>query len=226
MPPKKTGLQGTEAQAKTRTLLALWDLEGAKTEVKKSELTKRVIRTNEKAGDYQGVFEQLEKAGAIAIATKNRIASLSLTEQGLQMLGEGLKSPKFEYEAGVGAKTVNALLKWIRQVDGAVSSPTAPVAALVARIESYKAFKSEVLALFETLDKTYNYSGLVPIWHLRHELGERVSREEFTDWMMEMQGDQLFYLQSGEARGATDEQKRDSIKDEVRGLLFFASKPS
>ncbi len=44
--------------------------------------------------------------------------------------------------------------------------------------------------------------------------------------MMEMQAEQLFYLQSGEARGATEDQKRDSITDEVRGLLFFASQPS
>jgi hypothetical protein len=80
--------------------------------------------------------------------------------------------------------------------------------------------------LFEKLDKSYNYSGLVPIWHLRRELGERIGRDEFTNWMMQMQGEQLFYLQSGEARGATDDQKRDSITDDVRGLLFFASQPS
>lgn len=70
MPSKKIGLQGTESQAKTRTLLALWNLGGTKTEVKKSELTKRIQRSNEKAGDYQSVFEQLEQEGAIAIATK------------------------------------------------------------------------------------------------------------------------------------------------------------
>jgi hypothetical protein len=80
--------------------------------------------------------------------------------------------------------------------------------------------------MFEKLNKTHNYSGLVPIWHLRRELEERVSREEFNNWMMEMQAEQLFYLQSGEARGATEDQKRNSITDEVRGLLFFASKPS
>ena len=57
---KKTGLKGTEAQIKTRTLLALWDLGAAKAEVKKGELTKRVQRTNEKAGDYKSVFEQLQ----------------------------------------------------------------------------------------------------------------------------------------------------------------------
>jgi hypothetical protein len=53
-----------------------------------------------------------------------------------------------------------------------------------------------------------------------------MSRENFKDLIMQMQADRLFYLQSGEARGATDEQKQDSISDDIRGLLFFASKPS
>jgi len=35
---------------------------------------------------------------------------------------EGSKAPKF---CRCGVKTVNALLKWIRQMDGAVSSPAA-----------------------------------------------------------------------------------------------------
>jgi hypothetical protein len=36
----------------------------------------------------------------------------------------------------------------------------------------------------------------------------------------------LLYLQSGEHRGATDKQKRESIDSEIRGLLFYASQPS
>ena len=76
------------------------------------------------------------------------------------------------------------------------------------------------------LDNSYSYSGLVPIWHLRRELSKQVSPEEFNDWMMQMQASQLLYLQSGEARGASEDEKRDSIHSEIRGLLFFASKLS
>lgn len=233
MPPKKTGLQGTEAQAKTRTLLALWDLEGAKTEVKKSELTKRVIRTNEKAGDYQGVFEQLEKAGAIAIATKNRIASLSLTKQGLQMLGEGLKSPKFEYEAGVGAKTVNALLKWIRQVDGAVSSPTAASKAagngayapgVGEAIASYDKFEQLTLEVYERLNRDYNLDDLVPIYRIRREIGDRVSRDKFKEWLLEMQANDFFQLMGGEMSDITPDKREDSITIPGGGLRYYAKR--
>ena len=115
---RKIGLKGTESQARTRTLLALWNLGGTKTEVKKSELTKRVQRSNEKAGDYQGVFEQLEKEGAIAIATKNRAVKVSLTDKGLEVLNSGLKSPDFHFGGRqVRAKDVDSLLKWIRNVN-------------------------------------------------------------------------------------------------------------
>jgi DNA-binding PadR family transcriptional regulator len=217
-----------ENQAITRLLLALWDMGGAKTPVKKGKLAERIKRKTEKSEPYQKVFEQLEKSGAIAITTKNRVVSVSLTDKGIEVLGSGLKSPDFQYDAGVGAKTANALLKWIREMETQSNGafPATKGKRSENAIASYEHFKSQVLPLFEKLNKTENYSGLVPIWHLRRELGNRVEREEFNNWLMEMQAEHLFYLQSGEARGATEDQKRDSITDEVRGLLFFASQPS
>lgn len=226
----KKGLRGSEAHARTRLLLALWDIGGAGKEVKKKELTDRTKLNNERVGDYKGVFEQLEKKGAIKITTKNRVLYVSLTEQGLQMLDAGLKSPDFEFDGKqVRARDVEALLQWIRERD-TLSNRTVSAANAAKTwkpaITSYEDFKPEVLTVFERLDKINNYSGLVPIWHLRRELGKQVDPEKFNDWMMEMQAEQLFYLQSGEARGATDDQKRDSITSEIRGLLFFASKAS
>ncbi|MEJ1933037.1 hypothetical protein WDZ92_22760, partial [Nostoc sp. NIES-2111] len=118
MVSKITGLQGKGTQVKTLTLLALWDLGGAKIEVKKSDLTKRVTRTKEKAKDYQVVFEELQQTGAIAIATKNRVAKISLTDKGLQILGNGLKSQDFEFDGQqIGTPVANVLVKWIRQID-------------------------------------------------------------------------------------------------------------
>jgi predicted transcriptional regulator len=212
-----------EHQARTRLLLALWDLGGAKEGVKKGQLTKRVVQKNLKASDYQGIFEQLEKEEAIA-NTKN---IYSLSSKGVEILGESLKNPELKFEGTiVGAWVANALIRWIVQMDGSVSTPAAQAKTEEKAIASYEEFKSQVLPLFDKLNKTHNYSELVPIWHLRRELEERVNREEFNNWMMEMQAEHLLYLQSGEARGATEDQKRDSITDDVRGLLFFASQPS
>jgi hypothetical protein len=189
----------------------------------KSQVTRRIVPKSQKVADYQGIFDQLEKDGAIAIA-KNKF---SLSPKGVELLGESLKHPEVKFEGSIiGTWVANALVRWIAQMDGAVSTPSAQGKTKEKAIASYEHFKSQVLPLFEKLNKTHNYSGLVPIWHLRHQLGERVVREDFNNWMMEMQADHLFYLQSGEARGATEDQKRDSITDEVRGLLFFASQPS
>lgn len=231
MTSEMTGLQDTEHQAKTRTLLALWNLGGARCEVKKSELTKRVQRTHQKAGDYQGVFEELEKEGAIAI-TKKRVASISLTAQGLQMLSEGLRSPNFEYDAGVGAKTVNALLKWIRQMDGVASS--APASLKVAEqeiapsvgeaIASYEDFKQVVLDVYDRLNRDYNLDDLVPIYRIRREISDRVSRSQFNEWMLEMQANDIFQLQGGEMPDITSDKAEDSITTELSGLRYYAKR--
>jgi predicted transcriptional regulator len=228
---KKTGLKGTEVQIKTRTLLALWDLGAAKAEVKKGELTKRVQRTNEKAGDYKSVFEQLEKEGAIAIATNNRVVQFSLTAQGLQMLGEGLKSPKFEYDTSVGAKTINALLKWIRQMDGAVSNTlTAAGESAIPQgdgkkaIASYEEFKVAALAVYNQLNRDYNLDDLVPIYRMRREVGDRVSREHFNEWLLEMQANDILQLQGGSLPDSDPAKIEDSITTEVSGLRCYAKR--
>ncbi|MGJ5675705.1 MAG: hypothetical protein ACR9NN_19165 [Nostochopsis sp.] len=207
-------------QAQTRILLALWDLGEQKQEVKRTEVVDRAKRSSEKSGDYKRILQELEKVGVIKIAKKNKAETVFLTNKGLQMLDEGLKNPEFKYESNIGAKTANALLKWIREMDGKAAKTENNA------IASYDEFKSEALTLFDKLDKGYSYSGLVPIWHLRREMGQRVERDQFTNWMMEMQAEKLLYLQSGEARGATEEQKEASINSEIRGLLFYASQPS
>lgn len=218
-----------DAKAKVRVLLNLWDLGGGKMMVKKGDLTKRIVRTNETSQRYVGVLGELQESGAIEYSLINRVTMVELSAKGKEVLAQGIKSKDslFEFDGSqIGTRLGNSLLKWIRHQDGAASVAVEKGKGDVGAIASYDDFKSQALALFEKLDKGYNYMGLVPIWHLRRELGEQVSRENFKDLIMQMQADRLFYLQSGEARGATDEQKRDSISDDVRGLLFFASKPS
>ena len=218
-----------DAKAKVRVLLNLWDLGGGKMRVKKGDLTKRIVRTNETSQRYVGVLGELQESGAIEYSLVNRVTMVELSAKGKEVLAQGIKSRDslFEFDGSqIGTRLGNSLLKWIRHQDGAASVAVEKGKADVGAIASYDDFKSQALALFEKLDKGYNYMGLVPIWHLRRELGEQVSRETFKDLIMQMQADRLFYLQSGEARGATDEQKQDSISDDIRGLLFFASKPS
>ncbi|RCJ26264.1 hypothetical protein A6V25_03020 [Nostoc sp. ATCC 53789] len=56
------------AQTRTRLLLALWDLGGTQQEVKKGQLSKRIVSKSQKVADYQVSFEELQNQGAIAIS--------------------------------------------------------------------------------------------------------------------------------------------------------------
>lgn len=202
-------------ESKTRLLLFLWDLGGYENKVKKGDLMGRLKRNKEKSALYNPVFDDLEQLEAITRTKKGSSFLVSLTDRGVEILDKGLQSPEFEFGGNqVGSRVANALLKWIRQLD---STPR-----VTDKIQSLAEFKPVILDIFEKLDKGYNYGGLVPIWHLRQELGNKVDRTDFNELMMEMQAQEIFDLQSGEAKGATEQQKQDSITSEIRGLLFFA----
>jgi predicted transcriptional regulator len=227
MVSKNTGLKGGETQAKTLTLLVLWDLGGAKTEVKKSDLTKRVTRTNEKAKDYQPVFEQLQATGAIAITTTNRVAKISLTDTGVQILGDGLKNSNFEFDGNqIGARVANALVKWIRQIDSVGISQASSDKELKqdhqVAISSYDEFKSTVLEVYDKLNYEYNFNHLVPIYRIRRAIGDRVSRSEFNDWLLEMQADDILQLQGGTVEDNAPDKIQDSITTVLDGLRCYA----
>lgn len=227
MSSKNKDLQGS--YAKTRLLLALWELGANEQKVAKGKLSKRVVSKGQKITDYQGILEDLQGQGAITILKKGSAISYTLNSPvGLDVLGDGLRSDEFEFESGktIGTWVANALLRWFRQVDVVVNKTVVlDNGVKVEVIGSYEEFKLEILGLFDKLDKSYSHAGLVPIWQIRKEVGNRLQRDQFNTWIMDMQAEQLLYLQSGEARGATEEQKQDSINSEIRGLLFFASKP-
>ncbi|MEG3929095.1 hypothetical protein [Microcoleus sp. T3_D1] len=113
-----------DAKAKVRVLLNLWDLGGGKMKVKKGDLTKRIVRTNETSQRYLGVLGELQATGAIEYSLVNRVTLVELTAKGKEVLAEGLKSKDslFEFDGSqIGTRLGNSLLKWIRHQDGAAS---------------------------------------------------------------------------------------------------------
>jgi len=201
-------------------LLALWDL--SQSEFKGAKVPKTAVRnrvSKAKSSDFNALLDLL---GLVqADGKEDRKDCVCLTPAGEAALGAALADAGFEFATNTGAKTVNALLRWIRVMGSAtVAAPAA------AQIESYEAFKAEVLEIFERLNKGYNYAGLVPIWHIRREIGDQVDRLQFNDWMLEIQGDKLLYLQPSDFTEPASDEERDSIYNEIRGLLFFASKNS
>ncbi|OBQ41371.1 MAG: hypothetical protein AN485_02610, partial [Anabaena sp. MDT14b] len=51
--------------AKTRLLLALWDLGGSQQKVARGKLTKRIDSKSQNKADYQAILEDLEMQGAV-----------------------------------------------------------------------------------------------------------------------------------------------------------------
>src|SRR5689334_11010479 len=138
-------------QTKTRVLLALWDLGGIGQQVSKGLLTKRIVSKNKKVADYQGIFEELQSQGAIAISKKGY--SL-VSPKGLEVLGDGLRSNDFKFEGTiVGTWAANALVKWISQINVAVASADVAVNGKNGAIASYDEFKSAALEVYNKLNQ-------------------------------------------------------------------------
>lgn len=225
MSPKDAtiSLQSFEEQAQTRLLLYLWDLGGIEQEVKKGDLNKKLIRGKEKSAKYSSIYDRLEEAGAIALKKKGSSFTVSLTNTGLQMLAEGLQAPEFQFGGNqVGSAVANGLLKWIRSVgDGiSVSEEKSPEAA---PIESYDEFKQLTLDVYDRLNQDYNLENLVPIYRIRREIGDRITRSNFNEWLRQMQAQGIFLLQGGEMLDITPDKAEDSIKTSLGELRYYAT---
>ncbi|MEH1858290.1 MAG: hypothetical protein V7L21_09845 [Nostoc sp.] len=219
----------TSKNTSTRLLLALWDLGGMQQEVKKGQLTKRIVSKSQKVADYQGIFEELQKQGAIAISKKG----YSLTSgKGLEVLGEGLRSGNFKFEeTTVSTWVANALVKWISQIDVAVVGADVPVNGVKGElvnfsegIASYDEFKSVALEVYDKLNQNYNLDDLVPIYRIRREIGDRVSREDFNTWLLEIQEKDILQLQGGSIEDSAPDKIEDSITTKVSGLRCYAKR--
>ncbi|MEH1793303.1 hypothetical protein [Nostoc sp.] len=210
------------AQISTRLLLALWDLGGTQQEVKKGQLTKRIVSKSQKVADYQGSFEELQNQGAIAISKKG----YSLTSpKGLEVLGKGLRSGEFKFEGTiVGTWVANALLRWISQIDVPVTGADVPVNGKSGVIASYDEFKLVTLEVYDKLNQNYNLDDLVPIYRIRREIGERVSRTEFNEWLIEMQAHDILQLMTGEVPDFTSDKREDSISIPGTQLRSYAKR--
>lgn len=218
-------------RAKTRLLLVLWGVTKLKeslsdTDKKKNELpTKgdlKLTRAGEKSADYDEIFEALEADGAIALTRQKggKIKNVTLTQVGYGLLGDWLRSPDFEFEGTqIGAKLGNYLVKWIAHV------PNAPVVAESApKISSYEAFKVVALETFDRLNRDFNMDNLVPIYRIRREIGDRVERSEFSEWLFKMQVNDYFELLEGTVEDSAPDKLEDSVTTNLGKLRCYAKR--
>ena len=209
-------------QAQTRLLLALWELGGAKQEVNKGKLHDRIKSKDKKVADFKDIFAELEEKGAIAISKKGYTLE---SPQGLAVLSEGLKSADFKFEGTiVGTWAANALVRWIGEMDNTVTGADVPVDRVKSGIKSYDEFQKVTLEVYDKLNRDYNLNDLVPIYRIRREIGDRISREHFNEWLLEMQEKDILQLQGGSLPDSDPAKIEDSITTEVSGLRCYAKR--
>ena len=207
--------------AKTRLLLALWDLGGSQQKVARGKLNDKMKLKNKNIPGYPEILQELEQEGAIALTKKGSAISYTLTSPiGLDVLGAGLCSGEFKFDGTiVGTWAANALLRWIGQIDVGVAAPVASGGGVIG---SYEEFKSVALAVYDKLNYEHNLNNLVPIYRIRRAIGERVNRTEFNDFLLEMQADDIFQLQGGSVEDSAPDKIEDSISTELNGLRCYA----
>jgi hypothetical protein len=199
-----------------RFLLTLWDLGGA--DIRKGSVNSRF---SGKTAAANAACNRLIEAGAVKSSSESRI--LTLTEAGKVLLESSLGQDKFEFEAQIGAKTANALLKWFR-AKANVNQISLADLVRVAEISSYQEFQSAALASYDRLNSEFNFDRLVPIYRMRRDLGDRVVRISFNEWLLKMQADGIFQLLEGTVEDSAPDKLEDSVMTKVSGLRCYAKR--
>ena len=220
----------TAVYTEIRLLLTLWNLGEGKGLVKRSVLLRSTCKGKEKATIHNDFLLKLQEDGAIAI-TDEKVVKVSLTDAGLQRLATGMLADDFAFEGQlVGSRLANAGLKWFRENHGLVVDENVVVESAVTesvpKISSYDEFKVVALETYDQLNRDYNLSNLVPIYQIRREIGDRVTRIQFDEWLLEAQANDIFQLQKGEDPNFTPDKAEDSITTELGGLRYYAKRLS
>ena len=219
----------TNPKQKTRLLLNLWNLAGTEKAINQGQLNKQVKLSRETSKDYQKIYTELEALGAISRSKVKSTTKITLTDKGLQLLAESLKNPEFQYNPRqrVRTKDFNALLNWLRWSSQAARSPTSldgNTKTEARQLRSYEEFKPVALAVYDQINRDYNLDHLIPIYRIRRTIGDRVTRSQFNEWMLEMQANDIIQLIGEQAVDVTPDQLEDSISTQLSGLRFFVKR--
>ncbi|NER79927.1 MAG: hypothetical protein F6K42_10155 [Leptolyngbya sp. SIO1D8] len=214
------GKEITPLYAETRILLNLWVLD-------EREVSKSNFMPNSKGEAYKTALEHLEAKKALSSRQKTKRTKVySLTMIGKQLLSQGLANEQFVFPNQIGTKTANAVLKWFRQQNNDIEASSTNSNGKVAKIKSYEDFLEAAIATYDQLNRDYNFRDLVPIYRIRREIGEQVSRSDFTEWMLKMQANDLFQFMEGSVEDSAPDKIEDSIMTKMGKLRCYAKRLS
>lgn len=210
-----------------RLLLELWNPDDIP--MGHGILNKRLTGKNPDTGENLTALEKntarekLMTEGSIVPGTQGKLKGFVLTDSGKAALSDALVRRKFTFKTTIiSTRTANALLEWFRLNPVPSAEPVAK--AKGSAIESYEAFKVVALEIYDQLNRDYNFDNLVPIYRIRRAIGEQVTRSQFSDWLLEMQSNDVFLLQDGTIEDGAPDKLRDSVSTPISGLRCFAVK--
>ncbi|PZV13786.1 MAG: hypothetical protein DCF22_10075 [Leptolyngbya sp.] len=217
-----TSTEAKESPPKTqetaRLLLALWELGANETALPKGKLPDRAKRPAK-------VFNQLVEDGAIKVEKQSSSSLVSLEAKGVERLAEELKTVDFALNgATTGAWLARGLLKWLQQMGTITAIASTNGKATKDAIASYEEFQSVALEVYDRLNRDYNLDNLVPIYRIRREIGDRVSRAQFDEWLLELQANDVFQLLEGSVEDSAPDKIEDSITTKISGLRCYAKR--
>jgi hypothetical protein len=195
-----------------RFLLVLWDLGGVA--IPKSKLNERFSGKRQEVDD---ACTSLVESGKIAASAQGKVQMFTLTDAGKTLLRESLVENEFQFKAQIGAKMANALLQWwrLQPSRGEIAGGQVEV------ITSYESFKLLVLETYTRLNQDFNLDNLVPIYRIRREIGDQVSRANFDFWLLEMQANDVVQLIGGEMPELTPDIAQDSVKTALGAIRYY-----
>jgi hypothetical protein len=212
-----------------RLLLELWNPDDIP--MGHGILNKRLTGKNPDTGENLTALEKnttrekLMAEGSIVPGTKGKLKGFVLTDSGKTALADALVRSKFTFKTTIiSTRTANALLEWFRSNPVPSAEPVAK--AVGSTIESYEAFKVVALGTFDRLNRDFNMDNLVPIYRIRREIGDRVERSEFSDWLLKMQSDDVLQLSEGSVEDSAPEKIQDSVTTKLGKLRCYAQRIS
>jgi hypothetical protein len=201
-----------------RLLLALFHLGGQ--DVSKSQWLNLFKRKSEKIKDMQSLVISLEQEGSIKIITSKSIQKVSLLLKGQDKLRDGLINNQLSFSSSVvSTKFIKALLQWMQSENVKINMPTD-----TPKLNSYPEFKQQIMEIYEKLNSDYKFGDLVPIYHIRRQMGKAIERHEFDEWLLEMQADDILQLLEGSVEDSASDKIADSIRTPLSGLRCYARK--
>ena len=216
------GKQISPLYAETRILLSLWALDTS-TYVSKSSFV-----PSSKGKAYSDALAQLEQDESLLFQKKKNRKVYMITTAGDQRLTKNQANEELAFTTNIGPKVTNALLKWLRQrseiVKSSQTNGKANSNGKAADISSAKDFSDVLLKTYDQLNQDYNLNDLVPIYRLRREIGDQVSRSEFNEWLLDVQAKDLVQLTGGEMPNITQDQREDSLSIPGGGMRFYAKR--